>query len=107
MTYHSTKGDETDQGIWGQQTQADYQCLSQSLEFILVDAGIYYVKENGWDLSGSRESVFDSGVFGQQFGGEIGCRDVLIVRWERVSLETEWTDPEFAPDVNLTTSHQL
>jgi hypothetical protein len=105
-TDHGTKGDETDQGIWGQQTQADYQGFSQSLEFILVDTSVNNVKEDGWDLSRSRKGIFDSGVLGQQLGRQVGCRDILVMRRERVSLKTERTDPEFASDVDLTTGYQ-
>lgn len=104
-TYHSSESDETDQGIWGQQTQANDQSLSQSLELVLVDTGIDHVKEDGWDLGRSRKGVFDSGVLRQQLGRQVGSRDILVVRRERVSLKTEWTDPELSTDVNLTTGH--
>ena len=104
-TYHSSESDETDQGIWGQQTQANDQSLSQSLQFIFIDTGVNHVKEDGRDLSRSRKGIFDSGVLGQQFGGQIGSRDILVVRREGVSLKTEWTDPKLSTDVNLTTGH--
>lgn len=105
--YHGTKGDQTDQCVWGQQAQADNQSLSQSLELVLVDTSVDHVKEYRGDLGGSRKGVFDSSVFRQQLGGEVGSRDILIVRWERVPLQTERTDPEFAPNVDLTVSSAL
>ena len=71
-TYHSTKCDETDQGIWRQQTQTDDQSLSQSLKLILVDTSVDYVKEYRGDLGWSRKGIFDSGVFRQQLGGKVG-----------------------------------
>ena len=71
-TYHSTKGDETDQGVWRQQAQTNDQSLPQSLELIFVNTSVDYVKEYRGNLSGSRKGIFDSGVFRQQLGGEIG-----------------------------------
>ena len=105
-THPGTKGDKTDQSVWGQQTQANDQSLSQSLELVLVDTGIDHVEEDGWDLGRSRKGIFDSGVLGQQLGGQVGSRDILVVRRERVSLKTEWTDPELSTDVNLTRGYQ-
>jgi hypothetical protein len=101
-TDHGTKSDETDQSVWRQQTQADHQSLSQSLEFILVDTSVNNVEEDGWDLSRSRKGIFDSSVLGQQLGRQVGSRNILVMRREWVSLKTERTDPEFASDVDLT-----
>lgn len=105
-TDHSSESDETDQSIWGQQAQAYDQSLSQSLQFIFIDTGVDHVEEDGWDLGRSRKGIFDSGVLGQQLGGQVGSRDILVVRREGVSLKTEWTDPKLSTDVNLTTGYQ-
>lgn len=52
-------------------------------------------------MSWTGEGVFDSGVLGQEFGGEVVGGDVLVVRREGVAAETEWTDPEFPAHVDL------
>ena len=53
-------------------------------------------------MSGSSEGIFDSSVFRQELSGEIVGGDVLVMRRESVPSETEWTNPQFASNVDLT-----
>lgn len=108
MTYHCTVGDQANQRIGRQQAQADYQCLLQRLELILIDTGVNNIEENGRDLGRARKSVLDSGELGQKLGRKIvGGKVLVVMRRERVTLETERTDPHLASDVDLTVKTQL
>jgi hypothetical protein len=101
-THHRAVGDESDESVRGQQTQADDDRLPECLEVILVQTGVDDVEEDGRDLGGASEGVLDCGVLGEELGGEVVARDVLVVRREGVALEAEGADPELPPHVNLT-----
>jgi hypothetical protein len=63
--YHSSISDKTDESIRRNQTQleANHNCITESLQVVLVKAGIDDKEKYGRDLGGSSKSVFDSGVF--------------------------------------------
>lgn len=52
-------------------------------------------------MSRASECILDSGILGQQLGGQIGVGDIFVVRREGVARETEGADPEFTADINL------
>lgn len=101
LTHHGTIRDQPDQGIGRQQTQADHQSFPQCFQFILIDTGVHDEEEDRRDLSRTGESVFDGGVFGQEFSGEIGSRNVFVVRRKGIALKAEGADPELSSDIDL------
>jgi len=101
-THHGAVGDETDESVGRKETERNDQSLLQSLQLVLVDTGVYNIEEDGRDSSWTRESVLDGRVLGEELGREVGSGNVLVVGWERVSLQTEGADPEFTSDIDLT-----
>lgn len=84
-----------------QQAQTNDNTLPESLQVVLVQARIDYEKEDGGDLRRTGKGILDRRVLGEELGGEVLVRDVLVVRGERVALETEGADPELAAHVDL------
>lgn len=100
-TDHGAKGDQADQSVRREQTEADDQGISESLEVILVQAGIDDEQEYGGDLCGTCERILDGGVFGEELCGEVCAGNVLVVGRESIAGETKGAYPEFAADVDL------
>lgn len=84
-TYHGPVCDQTNKRVRRDQTQADDDSVSQSLQIFFVHACIDDKEENGgnWRWAGKR--VFDGGIFWQELGGEVRVGDVLVVRRKRVT----------------------
>ena len=85
-----------------EQAQADDQTFFERFEIIFVQAGVYDEDKDGRDLCWSAKRVFDGCKLWQKFGWQVGCRNVFVVRWESIALQTEGTNPKLASHVNLT-----
>lgn len=101
QTYHCAVCDKPDEGVGGQQAKADDNGVAQSLEVVFVQTSVDHEEEDWWYLRGTRQGVLDGGVFWEEFGGEVGVRDVLVMRGEGVPLQTERADPKLPADVDL------
>lgn len=102
MSYHSPVCDQSYERVGGKQAQANDDSIAKGFEVLFIHAGVDDEKEDGWDLRGSAQGVFDGGVFWEEFGGKVRIGDVFVVRREGVSREAEGAYPEFSPDVDLT-----
>jgi hypothetical protein len=101
IRYHCAIGDQTDKCVRRKQTQANHQRVLQSLQIILVHAGVHDIQEDGRDLSTSCQCVFNGRVLSQQLGWKIGVGDVAVVRRELVAVQTERADPELPARIDL------
>jgi hypothetical protein len=52
-------------------------------------------------LGGSRESVFDCGVFWKKFSRQIGIRNIFVMGWKAITGQTKRTNPELSTNINL------
>lgn len=50
----------------------------------------------------SWQGIFDGGVLWIELSRQICLWNIFIMRWERVSLQTERADPEFSSHIDLT-----
>ena len=100
--HHGTEGNQTNQRVWGDQTQTDDQSVPQCLQILFIQTRIDHEKKNGWNRCWAGEGVFDSRVLREEFRGQICVRDVLVMRRESVSRQAERTNPELSSDVYLT-----
>jgi hypothetical protein len=101
MHYHRAIRDQTDPGVLRQQTKTDDQGILESLEIFLVQTGIDNVKEDGWNLSLSIQIIFDGGILWKQFSRQVGVGNVLVMRRESITLQTEWANPHFGAHIYL------
>ena len=83
------------------QAQADNQAVLERFQVLLIQASVDNKEKDGRHLSRTSEGVFDRSEFGQQLGGQVGGRNVLVVRRESVTLQAEGADPELASHVDL------
>jgi len=98
---HSTVGNKTNKSILRQKAQAHDKRLLEGSQAVLLLARVDNIEEDRGAGRWSREPVLDGCVGRVKFGGNrIGC-DVLIVRRQRVSGQTEGADPETSPYVDL------
>lgn len=84
-----------------EETEGDDDALAEGLEVVLVEASVDDVEEDGRDLGWPGEGVLDGGILGEELGGQVVGRNVLVVRRERVALEAERADPQLAAHVDL------
>jgi hypothetical protein len=101
ITHHGAESDQADEGIGREEAERGHKGLAESVELVLVNASVDDVEEDGRHRGRARESVLDGRVLWQQLGRQVGLRDLLVVRRERVTLKTERADPHFAADINL------
>ena len=80
--YHSTKSDQTDQCIRGEQAQAEHEGLTECLELVGVQTRVDYVEEDGRRLCRAGERVLDGAVLWVELCREVVVRDIMIARWE-------------------------
>jgi hypothetical protein len=92
-TYHGTKGDKANKGVRWDKAQADDKSISQCLEILLVETGIYHKQEDWGNLGRAGKCILDSGVLWQEFSGKVGVGDVLVMRGEGVARKTEGAYP--------------
>lgn len=64
MTYHGPVCDQADQGVGGDQAQADDDGIAQRLEILLVETGVHHEQEYWRYLRWASKGVFDSSVLG-------------------------------------------
>ena len=62
-TNHGAVGDETDEGVGRDQTQAHDEGVTESLEIIFIETSVDNEEENRRDLGRTGERVLDGGVF--------------------------------------------
>jgi hypothetical protein len=92
-SYHGPVCDQSDQGVRGNETQADDDGVAQGFEVILIETRIDHEQKNGRNLSGACKGVFNCSVFWQQLRGQICVGDVFVVRGKRVARKTERANP--------------
>lgn len=98
---HGSVGDESDEGVRGDHAEGDDEHVAEGLEVVCVEAGVDDKQEDGRHLRRPGERVLDRRVLWQQFGREVVGGQVLVVRRERVALQTERADPQLRSDVEL------
>ena len=99
--YHGAEGDEADERVLRDEADGDDDGIAERLELLLIETGIDDEKEHGRDLRRPGEGVLDGSILWEQLRREVGVRDVLVMRGKRVALQTKWTDPQLAADVDL------
>ena len=100
--YHSAICDQSNQGILGEQAQAHDDGVLESLQAILLLAGIHDEQENRGRGSGPVEAVLDGSAAWVELRGDGFLGDVLVVGWERVPGQAEGAYPLPRAHINLT-----
>jgi hypothetical protein len=101
IAYHCAVCNQTDQGVLREQAQAHDDRVLERLQAVLLLASVDDEQEDrrrgGW----ARKAVLDGCAAGVQLWGDLLCRDVLVVRRQGVSLQTEGTYPHPGAHVDL------
>jgi len=98
---HGTVGDQTDQGVGRQQTERHDDGILEGLQAILLLTCVDNEDEDWGHGSGSGQSVLDGGAGRVQLWGDGVLGNVLVVRWQAVTLQTEGADPYPCAHVDL------
>jgi hypothetical protein len=61
-TNHGSVSDQSNESVRGKEGEGDDDGFLESLEVVVIETGIDYEEEDGRDLSGTTESVFDRRV---------------------------------------------
>jgi len=98
---HGFISDQTDQGVGRQQAERHDDRVLESLQTILLLTCVDDEDEDRGNGGGSSESVLDGGARGVQLWRNGVLRDVLVVRWQTIALQTEGADPYPGAHVDL------
>lgn len=101
MTYHCAVCDQTNQSVLWEQAQAHDDRVLERLQTVLLLASVDDEQEDRWRRCGAREAVFDGCAAGVKLWWDLLGRDVLVVRWQSVSLQTERTYPHPGAHIDL------
>lgn len=97
--YHGAVGDQTDQRIRRQKRQAHDERVLERLQAVILLASVHDIHK---DRGGGRSSqlILDRSTRRVELGGYRVLRDVLVVRREGVTHQTEGTNPDPRADVD-------
>lgn len=101
MSYHCAVCDQTDQSVLWQQAQAHDDRVLQRLQAVLLLASVDNEEENRRRRGGAREAVLDRCAAGVKLWRNLLGGDVLVVRRQSVSLQTEGAYPHPCAHVDL------
>jgi hypothetical protein len=101
-TYHGTVCDQADQRILREQAQAHDDRVLERLQAVLLLACVHDEYEDRRGLDRLRKAVLDGSAVCVQLWGYLLLRDVLVVRREVVTVETEGAYPHAGAHVDLT-----
>jgi hypothetical protein len=99
--HHGTEGDQTHQGVLGNEGKGHKNSVLQGLELILRETGVYHEEVHwGEGVLAHREGILNCGIVGNELSGKIGFADVCIVGWELVALVAYRAHPQFSTHIN-------